>query len=80
MSFIFGFIGLLVQVLTTLILIRVVVSWFTRGQRNLLLGILHQVTEPILAPLRRFIPRMGIVDFTPLVAVVLLQLIAILLP
>ena len=42
--------------------------------------ILYRITEPVLSPLRRIIPRAGMVDFTPLVAIILLQLIAYLLP
>ena len=41
--------------------------------------ILYRVTEPFLAPLRRIIPRVGMFDFTPLAAIILLQLIARLL-
>ena len=41
--------------------------------------ILYKVTEPFLAPLRRIIPKAGMLDFTPLVAIILLQLIARLL-
>ena len=80
MSFLFRFISLLCEVLTLLILVRVVMSWFTQNQANPLVHLVYQVTEPFLAPLRRVIPRMGMIDFTPLVAVVLLQLIATVLP
>jgi YggT family protein len=40
-----------------------------------LLVILYRVTDPLLVPLRRIIPRVGIVDFAPLAAIILLQLI-----
>lgn len=80
MSFLFRFISLLCEVLTLLILVRVVMSWFTPGQGNPLVHFVYQVTEPVLAPLRRVIPRAGMVDFTPLVAVIMLQLIATFLP
>ena len=68
-------IRLLCDVLTILILLRVVVSWFSLRSTNVLIVILYRVTEPLLAPLRRIIPRVGMFDFTPLVAVILLQLI-----
>lgn len=38
--------------------------------------VLHDVTEPILAPLRQVIPRIGMLDFSPMVAIILLNLIA----
>ncbi len=36
---------------------------------------LIQVTEPILAPIRRVLPTFGMLDFSPLVAILLLTLI-----
>ncbi len=74
-----NFIRLLCEVLTFAIFIRVILSWFVT-RPNTLTIILDKITEPILAPLRRIIPRAGMFDFTPLVAIVLLQLIANLLP
>ena len=69
------FIRILFDVLTMLILLRVIASWYLPRSTNILIILLHRVTEPILAPLRRIIPRVGMFDFTPLAAVVLLQLI-----
>jgi YggT family protein len=77
--YLFRFLELLCEVLTLLILVRVVVSWVSPGQTNALTNILYQVTEPILGPLRRIIPRVGILDFTPMIAIILLQVIATLL-
>ncbi len=74
-----NFIRLLCEVLTFAIFIRVILSWFV-SRPNTLTIILDKITEPILAPLRRIIPRAGMFDFTPLVAIILLQLIANLLP
>jgi len=78
-NFFFDFLGVLCEVLAIVILIRAVLSWVSPGQTNMLTNILYQVTEPILAPLRRIIPRVGMMDFSPLVAIILLQIIATLL-
>ena len=37
--------------------------------------LLYEVTEPILAPMRNVIPRIGMIDITPLVAIILIQII-----
>jgi len=79
-DFLFVFIRLLCQVLTFAIVFRAILSWFSPRPTNILAVILYRVTEPILAPLRRIIPRAGMFDFTPLVAIILLQLISRLLP
>ena len=80
MAFLFSFIRILCQVLTIAIFLRAILSWFSPTPTNILAVILYRVTEPILAPLRRIIPRVGMLDFTPLVAIIILQLIYRLLP
>ena len=75
MTIFVSIIRVLGDVLTILILLRVVVSWYSPRPTNILVRILHLLTEPILAPLRRIIPRVGRFDFTPLVAIILIQLI-----
>ncbi|MFC1908458.1 YggT family protein [Chloroflexota bacterium] len=58
---------------------RAVLSWFVR-RPNTLTMLLDKITEPILSPLRRIIPRVGMMDFSPLVAILLLRLIIWLIP
>ncbi len=80
MDFLFDFLRLLCEVLTLAIIFRAILSWFSPRPTNKLSIVLYRVTEPLLAPLRRIIPRIGMLDFTPLVAIILLQLIASFLP
>ena len=58
------------------ILIRVIFSWISFDQNNPLYAIIHEITEPILAPIRQFMPRMGMIDLSPLIASFLLMFIA----
>ena len=69
------FVEILCNILIVAIVARALLSWFTNDPRNPLIAVLDQVTEPILAPLRRVMPRMGMFDFTPLVAVLILVVI-----
>jgi YggT family protein len=66
---------ILSYVLTAAIFIRALLSWFPIDPRNPLVTILYDVTEPILEPLRRVVPRLGMIDITPLVAIILIQVI-----
>tara|TARA_B100001971_G_C17721485_1_gene301406 strand:- start:67 stop:321 length:255 start_codon:yes stop_codon:yes gene_type:complete len=75
MTILVRIIRVLCDVLAIFILLRVVVSWYSPGATNKPVIILYRITEPLLAPLRRIIPRFGPLDFSPLVAVILLQLI-----
>jgi len=74
-----NFIGILFDVLTIAIVFRVILSWFSPNPTNHLAIILIQITEPILGPLRRIIPRAGMLDFSPMVAIIMLQLVSYLL-
>ena len=52
-------------------------SWFPTSPNNRFVIMLYQVTDPILDPLRRLIPPLGgTIDITPIIAIVLLQVIA----
>ena len=59
------------------ILARVILSWFPMGRQynNPLVQIIHAVTEPIMAPLRRIVPTAGTFDFTPMVAIVIVAIV-----
>ena len=61
--------------LTGAIFIRALLSWFPIDPRNPLSTVLYDITEPILEPLRRIIPRLGMIDITPLVAIILIPII-----
>ena len=58
---------------------RVIMAWISPAADNPINILLHQITEPILAPIRRIVPPLGMIDLTPMVAIFLLQFIRILL-
>ncbi|MFC2017418.1 YggT family protein [Chloroflexota bacterium] len=80
MAFLLDLLRILCNVLSLAIIFRAILSWFSPSPTNVLAVILFRVTEPLLAPLRRVIPMAGPFDFTPLVVIILLQLIASFLP
>jgi YggT family protein len=62
--------------MTIAIFLRAILSWFSMDPRSPLIQILDQITEPLLSPLRRVVPRLGMIDITPLVAIILLQFLS----
>ncbi len=58
------------------IFIRIILSWVGMDPRNPLVIFLHDITEPILSPIRQFMPRLGMMDLSPMVAIILLSIIA----
>lgn len=60
-----------------ILILRAILSWVSQGN-NPIEGLMHQLTEPMLAPIRRILPAMGGLDLSILVAIVALQFIQIL--
>ncbi|ABX78103.1 putative membrane protein [Coxiella burnetii RSA 331] len=83
------FSGLVIIVIATLgnkflnlyfyaIILRVVMSWIASLQHNPIAEIIFLITEPLMRPIRRLIPSIAGFDFSPIVLLILLQLISIL--
>jgi len=75
MSWLVSFVSLLFWALELAILIRVLLSWIRPNPYNPFVQAIYQITEPIMGPLRRIIPPLGMIDITPMVALIILQII-----
>lgn len=75
MIFVFNFLSLLLQILSIAILVRVLLTWFPIDQSNPIIKLLFDVTEPVLAPFRRIIPRIGMFDLSPIAAMLVIQFV-----
>ena len=58
------------------VFIRIMLLWVGMDTRNPVVIFVHEITEPILAPIRRFIPPMGMLDLSPMMAVILLLILS----
>ena len=74
-----GVIGLLVNMYFFALLAMIILSWVAPGSRHPAVYILYQITEPIMAPLRKLLPPMGGLDFSPILVFVLINVIQIIL-
>jgi YggT family protein len=70
-----NFLALLLQILLMAIFVRVLLTWLPIDQNNPIVRVLFDVTEPVLAPFRRIIPRIGMFDLSPIAAMLIIQLI-----
>jgi YggT family protein len=57
------------------IFVRIILSWGTVGYGNRLMRFLINVTEPLLGPLRRMVPPVGVFDISPIVAFIVIWLL-----
>lgn len=69
-------VGLLVQLLAFAIFARAILSWFPIDRSGPVVQALEAITDPVLEPLRRVIPPIGMIDVSPMVAIITLFIIA----
>ena len=75
--FLEAFINVLAGALTLAVFVRVILSWIPNARLPFGVGdFVFEVSEPILAPIRRAIPFFGGIDFSPFVALILIQVIS----
>jgi YggT family protein len=65
----------LFQVYSFILLARVLITWFQVDPYNPIVRILYQLTEPLLAPIRRLLPQTGMMDFSPIVAFIAITVV-----
>lgn len=56
------------------IFVMIVISWVAPGTSSPAAYLLYQITEPFMAPFRKLLPAMGGLDFTPMIAVLILYI------
>jgi len=65
-----------IDVYEIILLARILLSWIQGpNPRGQLSGFVYALTEPLLAPLRNLLRNMGPLDFSPLVLILLLELL-----
>jgi YggT family protein len=74
-GFLRTFIRFFFTALWLIVLGRVLLSWVNPRFEGPIGRFLFETTEPLLAPIRRFLPQTGMIDFSPLVLVVILGVV-----
>ena len=70
-----NFVRLLITVVWFLLIARVVLSWTNPMGGGGVVAFIYHATEPILAPIRRVLPPTSGIDWSPLVAMLLLGVV-----
>ena len=68
----------LLQVFVIALFVRIVLSWFSPepgGPAAAIEGFLRTFTDPVLDPVRRIVPRTGMLDLSPLIVLLLIQVV-----
>ena len=70
-----GIFSLFLKIIFWSMIISVILSWVAPGSRSPGAELVYQITEPVLAPFRRWIPNLGGLDISPIFAFIAIQLI-----
>ena len=74
-SLIILFINALSQLLVLLVIVSVILSYFMDPYHPVRRAI-DSVVEPLLSPIRRVVPLIGMLDFSPLILIILIQVVS----
>ena len=78
MSLAIQLITIIAQLVTLLVIVQVALSYFMSPFHPVRQAI-DKLVEPLLAPIRRILPQTGMLDFSPLILIILVQIVARLL-
>ena len=76
---VFSFIILVINIFAELfflaLIIRIILSWINVNPYNPISKITYQITEPLLGKIRQYIKPLGMFDFSPMIAIIILEVI-----
>jgi YggT family protein len=65
----------LIDLYSLVVLAAVVLSWVRADRRHPLVQLVYKLTEPAIAPIRRVLPPIGGLDFSPMILLVALRIL-----
>jgi YggT family protein len=68
-------VGIFSQVLIFIVLAHVILSYFMDPYHPVR-AFIDKLVEPLLGPIRRVVPLIGMMDFSPVILIILVQFIA----
>ena len=74
-TFLISLINFLTQALILVVIVSVILSYFVQPYHPVRRA-LDTIVEPLLTPIRRFVPLVGMIDFSPLILIVLIELVS----
>jgi len=74
MNYIISLVNIIFQLLTIVVVVDVIVSYFLPPYNNVRI-FLDRIVSPLLAPIRRIIPPVQMIDFSPIILLVVLQVL-----
>jgi YggT family protein len=77
-TFLITLVNFLSQALILVVIVSVILSYFVQPYHPVRRA-LDTIVEPLLAPIRRVVPLVGMIDFSPLILIILIEIVSFLL-
>jgi len=74
---ILDFVQQLLSLYFYIIIVVAIASWFVRGMGHPVLTVLAKVSDPVIQPIRKVVPTIAGLDFSPLIALILIKVVQI---
>ncbi len=74
MAYVVYLINIIVQLITILVIVKIFLSYFMSPYHPLRMN-MDRIVDPLLKPIQRIVPPLGMIDFSPLILIVLVQLL-----
>jgi YggT family protein len=74
MNSVIGVIDIIFRLLTIVVVVDVILSYFLSPYNNFRI-LMDRIVNPMLAPIRRIVPPVQMIDFSPIILLVLLQVV-----
>ena len=71
----YNIVNVMFEVYTFLIIAQVLMSWVPHDHYHPVFRFIEEVTEPVMRPFRRLIPAVGGIDFSPIIALMAIELV-----
>ncbi|MEN2766527.1 YggT family protein [Ornithinibacillus xuwenensis] len=71
---IFNTLSMALHIYSVGLIVYIFMSWFPGARESSFGSFMSRIYEPYLEPFRKFIPPLGLIDFSPIVAILVLQL------
>ena len=72
---VFGVLDIALQLMFFIILVQIVMSWIAPNSYHPIVILIRQLGDPIMAPFRRLIPPFGGLDFSPMIAILIIHIL-----
>ena len=73
MGLVISLLSVLLEIYSMALIVYILMSWFPNARETAIGRFLESICEPYLEPFRRFVPPLGMIDLSPLVALLVLN-------